>query len=73
MSGEGDWYECEVCHGSFQKTRSDEEALAEARALYPAEHVARPEDQGTVCDDCFRIVFAWLRANAPELLREEAR
>ena len=61
----GDLYECAVCHGTFAKTISDEEARAEARSLFPAEDL---EDTGVVCDDCFHKVMAWARQNMPEHL-----
>lgn len=34
MSGLGEAYECWVCHGTFTKTRSDEEAAAEMKATW---------------------------------------
>jgi hypothetical protein len=67
VSGVGETYECQVCHGTFAKTRSDEEALAEMRETW------RPtpgdDDPGIVCDDCFQRVMAWARSQAPETLR----
>ena len=71
MTGIGEPYECAVCHGRFEKTRSDEEALAEMRETW------RPhdgdEDQGTVCDDCFRRIMAWAESEHPEYLRRTGR
>ncbi len=68
MTGLGEPYVCDVCHGEFVKTVSDEECMDEALDLYPAEHLA--EGVGTVCDDCYVEVLAWAREHAPELLRE---
>ena len=70
MSGTGESYTCERCGGTFKKGWSDEEAIAEATALFPAGHIAAPEDQATVCDPCFQEIMAWAEANAPDLLRE---
>ena len=67
MSGIGEPYICEHCGGSFVKTRSDEEAIAEARAIRPGDHIERPEDRATICDACYREFEAWARVNAPEL------
>jgi hypothetical protein len=50
------------------KTVSDEAALAEARTLFPPQDIARPEDLLPACDDCFGMVTAWARVNAPDLL-----
>lgn len=65
MTGIGERYECAVCHGVFTKTWSDEEALAEAFSLFPADDIATENDRGIVCDDCFRKVMACARANTP--------
>jgi len=70
MSGTGESYTCERCGGTFTKGWSDEEAAAEAQDLFPAGHIAAPEDQATVCDPCFREIMAWAEVNAPDLLRE---
>jgi hypothetical protein len=46
-----DTYECAVCHGVFEKGWTDEEANAEAAAIFGA---APPEDErDVVCDDCW--------------------
>ena len=70
MSGTGESYTCERCGGTFTKGWSDEEALAEAQDLFPAAHIAEPDDQATVCDPCYREIMAWAQGNAPDLLRE---
>lgn len=70
MTGIGESYTCERCGGTFTKTISDEEAMAEARDLFPADHIAAPEDQATVCDPCFREIMAWAETSAPDLLRD---
>ncbi len=61
MTGLGDQYECSVCHGTFTKTWSDEEAMAEMAEMW-----AETDDPQIVCDDCFHAVTAWARESAPE-------
>lgn len=43
-------FTCESCHRKFTKTRSDEEALAEAESYFPN---IRQVKQAVICDDCF--------------------
>lgn len=50
-------FRCEHCGGVFDKGRSDEEARAEAQALFPG---LRQEDAAVVCDDCHREFMAWV-------------
>jgi hypothetical protein len=71
MSGIGEKYECEICHGVFTKIRSDEEAAAEMRETWVP--TSGDDDPGVVCDDCFQEVLAWATQDAPEVLREGAR
>ena len=68
MSGIGESYTCERCGGTFEKVRSDEEAVAEAVSLWAPETLA--DEQAAVCDGCFREFMAWAEVNAPEALRE---
>lgn len=64
----GDPYTCDNCGGSFTKTWSDEKAMAEAEALYPAEDIE--EGLGIVCDPCFQVIMAWAESEMPgHLLR----
>jgi hypothetical protein len=51
-----DEFTCALCHGTFFKGRSDEEAWAEHLARNP--DVTAKEDTGLVCDDCFEHVMA---------------
>ena len=67
MTGTGESYECAVCHGTFTKTRSDEEALAEMRETWTP--CPGDDDPGLVCDGCFDRVMGWAERDAPELLR----
>lgn len=67
MSGIGDKYECAVCRGTFTKTWSDEEAMAEMHDLWA--ETSGPVD--IVCDGCFQKVAAWAQNDAPETLRNQ--
>ena len=67
MSGEGESYTCARCGGTFEKVRSDEEAMAEARSLWTPETMADP--QAVICDPCFREFIAWAKVNIPEALQ----
>lgn len=67
MSGIGEPYTCDHCGGSFEKVRSDEEAMAEAESLWTPETMA--DDQAIICDPCFREFIAWASVNVPEALR----
>ena len=66
MSGIGESYTCGRCGGTFEKTWSDEEALAEAESLWTPETMA--DEQAVICDDCFREFMEWAKVNAPEAL-----
>ena len=65
MSGVGEPYECAVCHETFVKTITDEEALAEQAAIWQP----RPGESSLVCDGCFRQVLAWAATEHPEFLK----
>jgi hypothetical protein len=67
MSGIGEEYECEICHGTFRKGRSDEEAWAELEVTW--QPIAGDDEVGIVCDDCYQQVMAWAMLDAPETLR----
>lgn len=69
MTGVGESYECSVCHGTFTKGRSDEEAHAEQASLW--EPIPGDEEPGIVCDGCFRDVVAWAEAEVPEAFRRK--
>ena len=68
MSGIGESFTCARCGGTFEKTRNDEEAMAEASSLWTPETMA--DEQAVICDPCFREFMAWTEVNAPEALRE---
>lgn len=68
MTGIGESYECAVCHGTFTKGWSDEEARAEQADLWnpiPGDD----EEPGIVCDSCFQQVVAWAQVEVPEAFR----
>jgi hypothetical protein len=62
----GESFTCASCGGTFEKTRSDEAAAAEARSLWTPETMADP--QAVICDPCFQEFIAWAKVNAPEAL-----
>jgi len=66
VSGIGESFTCARCGETHEKVRSDEEAMAEAEALWTAETMAHP--QAVICDDCFQEFMAWARVNVPETL-----
>jgi hypothetical protein len=65
VSGEGEQYECAICHGTFTKTWSDEEARAELETTWQPQ----PGPVDIVCDDCFQQVMSWARTEMPGALR----
>lgn len=70
MTGIGESFECWVCHRTFTKGRSDEEALAEQASLWepiPGDD----EEPGIVCDPCFQQVVAWAEVEIPEAFRRK--
>jgi hypothetical protein len=71
VSGPGESYECAVCHGTFTRTRSDEEALAERRATWTEPF--GDDECAFVCEDCFQRLIARVQREAPELLRRPER
>lgn len=48
-----DTYKCAACGGVFEKTRTDDEAMAETRSHFGN---IRPEECVILCDDCFRAM-----------------
>ena len=49
-----DSYMCELCHETFEKGWTDEEANAEAQELFSIPQASeQPKDMAIVCDDCF--------------------
>jgi hypothetical protein len=59
-----DTFECYVCHGTFEKPRTDEEALAEAEATW-----VKMDKPVPVCVDCAAGIFAYAQLDRPDLLR----
>jgi hypothetical protein len=50
-----------MCLGTFEKCRSDEDALAECEGFWPG---LQEEDRAIVCDECWKIVDPELEENA---------
>ena len=61
-------FECDVCHGVFEKARTDEEAVADMHATWRQPMETDEDGLGVICDDCFRRLIARVRREAPELL-----
>jgi len=49
-----DTYTCVMCRETFEKSISDEEAMAEYRHDFP--DLPKDEPKEIVCDDCYRVV-----------------
>jgi hypothetical protein len=65
-------YECANCGAVYPKTRPDSECWDELIDNFPPEQI-EGEEIVTICDDCYQLLMARIRAEAPELLREDAR
>ena len=52
-------FRCERCGRAFPKAWTDEEAAAEAKAVWGA--VPAAEEAATICDDCYQEFIAWAR------------
>lgn len=63
----GDTYTCAFCGGTFDKGRSDDEAMAESAERFGARD---PSDLAVVCDDCFQRMEAAYPAS--HFLEDEA-
>ena len=66
MSEPGESFTCARCGGTFEKERSDDEALADAESLWTPETMAAP--QADICDPCFGEFLEWAKVNIPEAL-----
>jgi nitrate/TMAO reductase-like tetraheme cytochrome c subunit len=51
-----DTFTCDACHRTFPKDISDEEAMAEATAIFGE---IPPEERAVVCDDCWKALQRW--------------
>lgn len=51
-------FTCYVCHGTFEKAWTDEEARAEAAALWTPEELA-VEGTAETCEECFQAFLGW--------------
>ena len=54
-------FTCDNCHQTFDKERTDEEALAESQKIFG---VVPEEEQTTVCDECYNEMMAWWASGA---------
>jgi hypothetical protein len=49
-------FTCDICHNTYNKGWTDEEAAKEAKEIWGAlleKGFVKPENFGVVCDDCF--------------------
>lgn len=67
----GEKFRCDACGGTFERERSDEEAVAEmVETWQPHEG---DDDLAIICDPCFRGIVARASAEAPEVFRRAPR
>jgi hypothetical protein len=52
-------FTCSHCGGTFIQGWSEQEAVAEAKALFPESDVT---DSNEVCDPCYEKFLAWMKA-----------
>jgi hypothetical protein len=55
-------FTCALCGGTFEKGRSDDEALEEARENFGADMLKAP--QGVICEDCYQEFMSWFLGGA---------
>lgn len=51
-------FTCALCLETFDKLRTEEEAIKEKQHLFPNE-----EETFLVCDDCFSMIMEWSEKN----------
>jgi hypothetical protein len=73
--GEGRLVVCASCGETFESEWSKYDAMDEYLDTFTAEHIAdvAGDKMEVICDDCYDLIMARIRAEAPELLRPEAR
>lgn len=55
-----DDFTCSLCKGTFKKSRSDEEALAEKEKEWGSIPI---EECDTLCSDCYQLFINWYNSN----------
>lgn len=65
----GELYACANCGQEYEKTRTDEECWNELIDTMKPE-VLKDEEIVVICDDCYQLLMARVREEAPEMLRE---
>lgn len=48
------YYKCECCLQTFEKTKTDEEVMDEAKKRFPNDDLS---DAALVCDTCFKAIM----------------
>jgi hypothetical protein len=54
----GETFTCAKCGGTFRKSRTDEEAMAETNSIFSPAEIA--EGLSILCDDCFNAFMGWM-------------
>lgn len=57
---------CAHCKRTFKKTVSDEEAMAEALAIWPQEEIDKGIDM--VCETCYQAMLDWAKKEGITLI-----
>ena len=65
----GEMYFCVLCEQICLCTWTEDELMAVARELFPAEHLDRP--LSLACTECHAAALEWAAANAPDCLLAE--
>jgi hypothetical protein len=49
---------CDCCHGRFEESQSEREALIEQNHLFPG---LKTSERVKVCEPCFKKIIAWAK------------
>lgn len=70
-------FACASCGLEDESEWSPQDAMNEYLSTFAPEHVAERvaanDTMETICDECYQMIMARIREEAPELLRPEAR
>ena len=62
MRMKDDVYTCAECGGVYTKETTDEEANAEAEAIFGVKGASHSSDMAIICDDCYNAMakrYGW--------------
>lgn len=54
-------YQCALCGGTFEKGRSDEDAVAEAKKLFGVDNANTDPSMLVICDPCFQTEMSTIK------------